>query len=83
MEDENKLEYYLADLTEETLFAYGSHREFFRTYDKESGKWVVSKISYSRFLHDFWYREISEEQAKELTGGNLPTDDYKKYRQNV
>ena len=61
MEDKKKLEYYLADLTEETLFAYGNYYEFFRTYDKKSRQWIISKGSYSRFLHDFRYKAMIRE----------------------
>lgn len=76
MEGQKKPEYYLAD---GTLFAHGDYYDFFRTYNKKSGQWETCRVSFSRFLHDFWYTEISEAQAKEITGGNLPLDDYKEY----
>ncbi|MGN0806756.1 MAG: hypothetical protein ACI4MC_06925, partial [Candidatus Coproplasma sp.] len=84
MEEQRKLEYYLfydPNITNKTvrLFAYGDFYEFFRQYDNESGQWIISKVSFSEMIHDYRYREISEEEAKEITGGNLPVDDYKKY----
>ncbi|MGM9665124.1 MAG: hypothetical protein ACI3XX_01120 [Eubacteriales bacterium] len=79
MKEEKKLEYYLAYLTEETLFAHGDYYEFFRTYDKESKQWITSKISFSRLLHDFRVKEIGEEEAKEITGNNLPEGEYRDY----
>ena len=30
-------------------------------------------------LHDFWYKEISEEEAKIITSNNLSTKDYQEY----
>lgn len=73
------LTYYLIFLTEETLFAYGDCYEFFRFYDKKNKQWTISKISFSQMLHDFWYKKISEAEAKKLTDNNLPTKDYQKY----
>lgn len=82
--NERKLEYYLfkhPNVTNKSveLFACGNFYEFFRRYDKESGEWVISKISFSEMIHNFWYEQISEENAKEITGGNLPVDEYKRY----
>ncbi|MGN1372706.1 MAG: hypothetical protein ACI4VK_01510 [Candidatus Coproplasma sp.] len=84
MAEIRELEYYLfkhPNVTEKEveLFAYGNFYSFFRRYDKESGEWVISKVSFSAMLHDFWYEQISEERAEEITGGNLPVDDYKEY----
>lgn len=84
MNEQKKLEYYLfnhPNITNKTvkLFAYGDFYEFFRQYDDISGEWAISKISFSEMIHDCLYREISEEEARKITGGNLPLDDYKRY----
>ncbi|MGM9969410.1 MAG: hypothetical protein ACI35S_03335 [Anaeroplasma sp.] len=76
---ENKLTYYLAYLTEETLFAYGNYYEFFRVYNSKNKEWVTSKLTFSQLLHDFITKEISEETAKEITDGNLPLTQYQHY----
>ncbi|MGN0812255.1 MAG: hypothetical protein ACI4MQ_01940 [Candidatus Coproplasma sp.] len=84
MEEQKKLTYYLfnhPNVTNKTvlLFAYGDFYEFFRMYDTGSGQWERSKLSFSNMIHDYRYREISEEEAAEITGGSLPKDDYKRY----
>ena len=76
MEESKKLTYYLA---EETLFAYGDFYDFLQTYNKESGQWETCRVSFSQFLHDFWYREISEDEARAISEGCLPTEAYQKY----
>ncbi|MGN1104777.1 MAG: hypothetical protein ACI4QI_07910 [Candidatus Coproplasma sp.] len=81
---EKKLEYYIfkhPDITNKAgeLYAYGDFHGFFRRYDKVSGEWVISKLSFSVMIHDFWYEQISEEKAKEITGGSLPADEYKRF----
>ena len=77
--EEKTLTYYLLSLSEETLFVYGDCYEFFRFYDKKNKQWTISKISFSQMLHDFWYKEISEDEAKIITSNNLPTKDYQEY----
>lgn len=74
-----ELEYFVEVMTDR-LFAYGSFYEFFEIYDEQSKAWKTSPISYSRFLHDYMFREISKEQAAEITDGNLPEQAYKNYR---
>lgn len=76
MEEQKKLSYYLAYLTEETLFAFGDYYEFFKMYDRKNRSWFSSKISFSQMLHDFRYREIDEEEAKKITGSHLPIEQY-------
>ena len=80
MEEQNDLEYYII---EETLFAYGNYYDFFRTYNKKTGQWETSKLSPSQFFHDFWYKKITENEAKEITGNNLPIDAYEKYCESL
>ena len=79
MKEQRKIEYYSAYLTEQTLFAYGDHYEFFRTYDRKSKQWITSKISFSRLLHDFRVERIEEEEAVTITGNNLPETEYREY----
>ena len=76
MEEQKKLSYYLAYLTDETLIAFGDYYEFFKMYDRKNKNWVSSKISFSQMLHDFRFREISEEEAKKITGNHLPIELY-------
>lgn len=66
--ESKKLTYYRA---EKTLFAHGDFYDFFQSYNKESGQWETCRVSFSQFLHNFWYREISE--------GRLSTEAYQKY----
>ena len=77
--EQRKMEYYSAYLTEQTLFAYGDHYEFFRTYDRKSKQWITSKISFSRLLHDFRVERIEEEEAVKITGNKLPEKEYREY----
>lgn len=73
------LVYYTAKEWNE-LFVYGGFYDFFRKYDKKTDNWRVSEVSYSQFLHDFRVIEVDDGQARLITCGNLPVEEYAEYR---
>ena len=70
---------YYKDLDNDVLLAYEKTTEFFVIYNLEKREWVRSNISFSNFKHDYYFKEISEEEVKEKTSGNLPNSIFLKY----
>jgi len=70
---------YYKDLDNDVLLAYEKTTEFFVIYNFEKREWVSSNISFSNFKHDYYFKEIREEEVKEKTSGNLPNSIFLKY----
>ena len=65
------LVYYL-DTDNGFLFAYEKESEFFVRYLPKTNEWEDSPISFSNFRHDYYFKEITKEEALFKTNGNLP-----------
>ena len=65
------IEYY-KDIDHEFLLAYERSTEFFVMYVSATNEWKICNISFSNFVHDYCFKEISKEEAIRITNGNLP-----------
>ena len=75
-----RLEYFLGYKFKD-LFAYDESSEFFVRYDRNENKWERCNFSFMNFEHDVDYKEVSEQEAKQITNNNLPFEEYNKYIQ--
>ncbi len=73
-----KIKYYL-DLDNDFLLAYEKSTEFFVRFLKETGEWECCGISFSNFIHDYCFKEITSDEALEKSKGRLPEADYQEY----
>lgn len=72
------VKYYL-DLNNGFVLAYEKSTEFFVIYNSEKDEWADCGISFMEFAHDFLFKEISADEAKEKTNANLPTAKHEEY----
>ena len=63
---------YFKDLDNDFLLAYEKKSEFFVRYIPKTDEWEYCNISFSSFRHDYCFKEVSEEEARRMTNGNLP-----------
>ena len=72
------MKYYL-DIEHNALSAYDRETDFFADYNERKKEWQKSSITFMQFKHDFFYKEISEAEAKSFTGGFLPEKLFEEY----
>ena len=73
-----KLNYYL-DTKNGFILAYERSSEFFERFVPETGEWEAVGISFSQFMHDYDFAEISEENVSQKTGGKLADEKLEQY----
>ena len=73
-----KLKYYL-DTEHNALSAYNKETEFFADYNACKKAWQKSSITFAQFKHDYFYKEITKEEAEKFTGGVLPEKLFEEY----
>jgi len=77
-----KLKYY-QDLTNNFLLAYEKSVEFFVMYIPQRKEWIDCNISFLQFKHDYYFKEISREDAIQKTDGNLPESMFQQYLDTI
>lgn len=75
-----EIEYYLEEKYK-NVFAYNGETEFFVRFVQGENKWEACKFSFTAFLHDVEYKELTEDEAKALTGGSVPQKEFAEYRE--
>lgn len=70
---------YYEDLRNSFILAYEKSTEFFVIFVSKEKGWADCSISFSSFIHDYEFREISKEDAIKKTDGSLPESLYYKY----
>ena len=70
---------YYEDVDDKTLLAHERESEFFVMFNAKRGEWVDSAISFSAFMHERYFREVTEEEARRVTEGVMPDAAYKAY----
>ena len=73
-----KLRYYL-DLDNGFLLAHEKTTEFFVKFNSDTREWETVGISFSNFSHDYYFKEISKDEALKITGGGLPEAMFQTY----
>lgn len=72
------MKYYL-DIEHNALSAYDRETDFFADYNEYKKEWQKSSITFMQFKHDYFYKEISEEEAERFTSGVLPEKLFEEY----
>ena len=74
---------YLIDVDHGFLLAYERESEFFVRYLPKTDEWETCPISFSRFRHDYCFREVEREEALRLANGNLPEELLARYLERI
>ena len=72
------MKYYL-DTEHNALSAYDRETDFFADYNECKKEWQKSSITFMQFKHDYFYKEISEAEAKSFTSGVLLVKLFEEY----
>ena len=70
---------YYQDKNNGFLLAYEKSVEFFVMYHPQTKEWTDCNISFSNFVHDHEFKEITEQEVCVQTDGNLPKSMYRQY----
>ena len=70
---------YYQDLDHGFLLAHEKTTEFFVRFVSDTGEWETVGISFSNFAHDYYFKEISKDEALTITGGCLPEAMFQTY----
>lgn len=70
---------YYEDISNGFLLAYERSSEFFVRFIPEVGEWEDCNISFSEFIHDYNFREISVDEAMKKSNGRLPDEEHRRY----
>ena len=68
------MKYYL-DTINSVLVAYNKVNECFVIYNAVKNEWIEGNITFMQFTHDYDYVNITKEEAMQITGGKLPTEE--------
>lgn len=77
-----KLRFYI-DLDNNFLLAHERSTEFFVRYIPSLNEWEECIISFSNFVHDYYFKEITREEAIQKTNGRLPDIELKSYLNKI
>ena len=70
---------YFWDTDHGILLAYEMERDFLAAYNSSIGQWVDCEYSFMQVFHDRALSEISKEDARARTSGNMPDGKYQRY----